>query len=252
MTKCLVRTAFAAALVCAAGNAQTDTAKKTTAPQRPKETFWEWALRFSGISVTPNTLKGAGEELLPGQIWVADLTSGARRRVTPGDGYRSPVYFANGSDILALQGAYAVRIAAGGEKPAKLYSLAGIAKLVGFSLDSPDEVLILREDDAGHALPARLSVSTGTVAPLPYDPQSNRDRQMLEHLQDWQRSYGGTTVYVKRESKEAMSGTVDILNVFVKAPGRDPRNVSLCDTANCGQPSLSPDGNRVLFIKTAL
>ena len=183
---------------------------------------------------------------------MAELPAGARHRVSPDDGYRSPVYFPNGSDILALQGASVVRISAGGQKPAKLYNIAGIAKLVGFSLDGPDEVLLLKEDEAGHTLPARLSVTTGTITPLPYDPQSGRDRQMLEYLQDWQRSYGDTTVYVKRESREVLSGTVDVFNVFMKVPGRDPLNVSRCDMGSCGQPSLSPDGKRVLFIKTGL
>jgi hypothetical protein len=250
MRESLVRTTLAVALMCAvAGHAQTTTAKKTAAPQRPKETFWEWVLRFSGISASPNTLKGADDEMLAGQVWVADLASGERHKITSDGGYRSPLYFPDGNDILAVQGTYAVRISSNGKKPAKLFVIAGITKLVGFSLDNPDEVLILKEDDAGHTLPARLSVGSGGITPLPYDPQSSRDRQMLEHLQDWQRSYGDITVYVKRESREALSGTKDVSNVFLKAPGRDPQNVSGCDAGNCVQPSLSPDGKRVLFIK---
>jgi hypothetical protein len=261
----LVRIALAAALVCTLVctivgtiNAQTQStaaqtpptnAKKAAPPPKPKETFWEWALRFSGISANPNTLKGPGDEPPSGQVWMADLPSGTRRKITPDSGYRSPVYFPNGSDILALQGSYVVRISSGGDKPAKLYSVAGVTKLVGFSLGGPAEVLALMEDDAGHVSAARLTVSTGAITPLPYDPQLSRDRQMLEHLQDWQRSYGDTVVYVKRESRQALSGTVQVVNVFLKYPGRDPQNVSACDLASCGQPSLSPDGNRVLFVK---
>jgi hypothetical protein len=254
MRRNLVRIALAAVLLCGlvrttAGQAQSTKAKKTAAPSPPKETFWEWALRFSGISANPSTLKGAGDEPLSGQVWVADLRSGTRRKITPDSGYRSPVYFPNGSDILALQGAYVVRISSGGDKPAKLYSAAGVTKLVGFSLAGPAEALALTEDEAGHVSAARLPVSTGAIIPLPYDPQSSRDRQMIEHLQDWQRAYGDTVVYVKRESRQALSGTVEVSNIFLKSPGRDPQNVSGCDLANCGQPSLSPDGNRVLFIK---
>jgi hypothetical protein len=235
-----------------AGQAQSTKAKKTGTPPPPKETFWEWALRFSGISASPNTLKGAGDEPPSGQVWMADLASGTRRKITPDSGYRSPVYFPNGSDILALQAGYVVRISSAGDKPAKLYSIAGITKLVGFSLAGPAEALALTEDEAGHVSPARLSVSTGAITPLPYDPQSSRDRQMLEHLEDWQRSYGDTVVYVKRESRQALSGTVEVVNIFLKYPGRDPQNVSGCDLENCGQPSLSPDGKRVLFIKASM
>jgi hypothetical protein len=235
----------------AATAAQAPNNKATTSP-RVRETFWEWALRFSGVSANPNTLKGAGDELVSGRIWMTDLASGATREMTPEGGYRSPIYYPNGADILALQGADVVRIPSGRDRASKLYNIAGIAKLVGFSLDSPDEVLMLKEDDVGHSSTSRLSVRTGAVTPLPYDPQSSRDRQMLEHLQDWQRTYGATTVYVKSETRETLSGTVDVGNVFVKVGGKDPANISRCDITNCGQPSLSPDGNRVLFIKGGL
>lgn len=110
--------------------------------------------------------------------------------------------------------------------------------------------MILKEDPAGHVSAARLSISAGTLTALPYDPKSSRDRQMLEHLEGWERSYGDTLLYVKSESKPALSGTVEVFNVFLKTPGRDPRNVSDCDIASCGRPSLSPDGTRVLYIRT--
>jgi hypothetical protein len=238
-------------LVAAAGDTQTLN-KKTTAPPQPKETFWERVLRFSGVSANPNTLKGADDELVSGQVWMADLRSGAMRKITPEFGYRSPVYYPNGADILVLQGAAVVRISSGAEPPAKLYHIAGIVKLVGFSIDDPDQVLVLTEDEQGRTSGSRLSVETGAVRPLPYDPGSSRDRQMLEDLEGWQRTYGGTTVYIKRESRETLSGTAEISNVFVKSAGRDPLNISRCDMTNCGQPSLSPDGNRVLFIKGGL
>jgi len=242
----------ASALVCAlASHAQQSNATKPAAPPKQKESFWEWVLRFSGVSANPSTLKGGEDDLLSGQVWVADLPSGARRKITTDGGYRSPVYYPNCSDVLTLQGGYLVRISSSGQ-PAKLYSAGGITKLIGFSVDGPEEVLALKEDEAGRVSPARLSTSTGKVIPLPYDPQSSRDRQMLEHLQDWQRSYGDTALYVKRESREALSGTVEVLNVFVRTPARDPQNVSGCETASCGQPSLSPDGKRVLFIKAVL
>jgi Tol biopolymer transport system component len=249
MKRSVVWIVLAAALASiAAGQAQDTKAKGTTAPQRPKETFWEWALRFTGISANPNTLK-SGDELVAGQVWVADLASGTSRKITSDGSYRSPVYFPTGSEILALQGDGVVRLSAGGYKTEKLYSIAGIAKIVGFSRGGPAEVLILAEDDAGQVSAARLSIITGTVTPIPFEPQSERDRQMLEHLRGWQRSYGDTTVYVKREPRQTFSGPVEVLNVFLKTPGRNPQNVSGCALLNCGQPSLSPDGNRVVFVK---
>lgn len=238
-------------LVATAGHTQTPN-KKPTAPPQPKETFWERVLRFSGVSANPNTLKGADDELVSGQVWMADLRSGSMRKITPEFGYRSPVYYPSGADILVVHGADVVRISSGAEPPAKLYHIAGIIKLVGFSIDDPDQVLMLKEDEQGRTSGSRLSVKTGAVALLPYDPGLSRDHQMIEDLEGWQRTYGGTTVYIKRESRETLSGTVEISNVFVKSAGRDPLNISRCDMTNCGQPSLSPDGNRVLFIKGGL
>lgn len=234
----------------AAGDAQT--AKKISAQPQAKETFWQWALRFSGVSANPSTLKGADDEPVAGQVWTADLQSGVTRKITTDDGYRSPLFYPNGADILALQGADVVRIAAGRGLPAKLYHFAGITKLVGFGQDDPDQVLLVKEDEDGHPSVSRLSLKTGAIAPLPYDPESIRDRETLEDLQGWQRSYGATTVYVKRESRQTLSGTVERSNVLVKPAGRDPVNISKCDTTDCGQPSLSPDGTHVLFIKGGL
>jgi hypothetical protein len=68
-------------------------------------------------------------------------------------------------------------------------------------------------------------------------------------LQGSERSYPAGTVYVKREASEAMSGRVERTNVFWKQPGHDPVNVSHCELANCGQPSLSFDGTKLAFIK---
>lgn len=237
-------------LLSAAGNAQTS--RKTGVPPQSRETLWQWALRFSGVSANPSTLKGADDEPFAGQVWTADLQSGATRKITTDDGYRSPVFYPNGADILALQGADVVRISSGGGEPAKLYHIPGITKLVGFGLDDPDHVLILNEDPQGHSAVSRLSLKTGALAPLPYDPQSSRDREMLEGLQGWQRTYGAATLYVKRESRQTLSGTVERSNVLVKSANQDPLNISKCDTTDCGQPSLSPDGVRVLFIKGGL
>jgi Holliday junction resolvase len=247
----LVRIVFAASLVwTAVSHGQDAKTKKAAAPQRPKETFLEWALRFAGISANPNTLK-SGEEMQGGQVWVADVAGGTRRKITADEGYRSPVYFPAGSDILALQGGYVVRIPTGSDRAEKLYRAENITKLVGFSRETPGEVLALTEDDARRVVPATLLVNSGGITPFPFDPQSSRDRQMLEHLEGWQRSYGETVVYVKREPRQALSGSVEVFNVFLKTPGRDPVNISDCDMANCGQPSLSPDGSRVLFIKAS-
>ncbi|MBV9405795.1 MAG: hypothetical protein JO211_10655 [Acidobacteriaceae bacterium] len=216
-----------------------------------KETFWEWALRFSGISANPNTLKSAGDEPASGQIWLADVTSGTTRKITPDTGYRSPVFSPDGASILALKGEDVIRISIAAARTEKLYSISGISKLIGFSLDDTSEVLILKQTGKSTPVPAQLSITTGAITPLPYDPDSAEDRQMLEHLQGWQREYGTSILYVKRENFQALSGSIEIANVFLKIDDHDPQNISHCDTVNCGQPSLSPDKTQVVFIKAS-
>jgi len=84
---------------------------------------------------------------------------------------------------------------------------------------------------------------------VPYDAASNQDLQMLESLQGWSRTYGDKYIYVKRQTKQAFSGTVEWSDVFLNVGNREPVDVSRCDGANCGQPSLSEDGRLLVFVK---
>jgi hypothetical protein len=72
---------------------------------------------------------------------------------------------------------------------------------------------------------------------------------MVENLQSWDRVYGDKRVYVKRETKQAMSGPVEWTDVFQRVNSQEPVNVSRCDGANCGQPSMSADGRLIVFVK---
>lgn len=215
------------------------------------ESFWEKLLRISGISASPSTLKGPGDEVESGQIWLAEVGPKRTHRLAVGSGYRSPVFMPRGNDILALEGNDIVRLSSAGGEPKKLYAVSRATKLVGFSLDDPDKVLILTEDAAGHSGVGLLSVSTGSVTPLAYDPASSKDRHMIEHLRSWDRVYGNKSVYVKRQTKQDLSGAVEWTDVYLKVGDEEPANVSKCNGVNCGQPSLSAGGELLVFIRAA-
>jgi Tol biopolymer transport system component len=217
------------------------------AKERKTESFLERVLRVSGISASPTTLKGPGDEVQSGQIWLIELGSGNKQSLTAEGRYRSPVFAPEGKSIYALRGTDLVRLSGGA--PQKLSSIKGISKLVGFSEDDADKVLILVADDAGKWIVELLSVSTGKVEVIPYASDSGADLQMLEHLRSWDRTYGDKTVYVKRQSKSSLSGPVEWTDVFLKQGASAPVNISACDQLNCGQPSLSPDGKRLLFVE---
>jgi hypothetical protein len=234
----------------AAQNPKTPAAPTQTARQKPSPGFIDRVLKYLGISDSPETLKGLGDEVTSGELWVADLDSQATRAVASGDSFRSPVFVPGTKDILALSGADVVRLSPGLSEIKKLYSIAEVTKLVGFDADDPDSVLVLRSNDAGgHPRVGLLSLSTGKVATLAYDPTSSAELQMVENLAGWTRNYGDKQIYVRTQTKQALSGPVEWTDVFLKADGKDPMDVSHCNGVNCGQPSLSVDGRLVVFVK---
>ncbi|MGA9669828.1 MAG: hypothetical protein WBQ94_11495 [Terracidiphilus sp.] len=231
---------------------QTQPQKPAPAPsakQKPSPGFIDRVLKFLGISDSPGTLKSLGDEQ-SGALWVADLGSHTTHAVARGEGYRSPVFMPESGDILTLSGSDVVRISPSGEMK-KLYSIAAITKLVAGSVDNPDTVLILLTNNAGgHPRIGLLSISTGKVTPLAYDPNSGVDLQMVENLEGWTRSYNDKQIYVQRQTKQALSGAVEWSDVFLKSAGQNPVNVSRCNGSNCGQPSLSANGRLLVFVKS--
>jgi len=232
---------------------QNQTPKPPAAPpakQKSAPGFIDRVLKYLGIADSPGTLKGPGDEVASGELWVADTGSLANHAVASGGSYRSPVFVPGSNEILALSGAELVRFSAGSGEPKNLYSVAGVTKLVAFSADDPDSVLILQSGDgSGHPRVGLLSLSSARVTPLAYDPSSSADLQMIENLEGWTRIYGDKRVYVRRQTKQAVSGVVEWSDVFLRIDGQEPIDVSQCKGSNCGQPSLSADGRMLVFVK---
>jgi hypothetical protein len=219
--------------------------------QKPRTSFTESVLKFLGISASPGTLKGPGDEITSGQLWLADLQAKTTRQLTFSEEYRSPIFLVGNKDLLALRGSEVMRIPSAGGEGKHLYSVDGILKLVGASPEDPTTVLILLRTEAGggHPRVGELTVSTGKVTPLPYDAASGDDLQMVEDLAGWSRIFGGTHIYVEKQSKKALSSTVEWRDVFLQVDSQPPVDVSQCDGVNCGQPSLSADGRWLVFVK---
>lgn len=223
---------------------------------KPSTSFTERVLKFLGIANSPGTLKGPGDEVTTGELWLADLEDRTTRRLTSSAGYRSPIFLPESNDVLALRGTDVVRISKADGKETKLHSSDGILKLVGANSPAGDRskdtgtVLILMRGRPGERpRVALLTIATGAVNAVPYDPTSPQDLQMLENLEGWSRTYGDRRVYVDRQSKDAFSGTVEWSDVFLVVGKQQPVDVSQCDGLNCGQPSLSTDGHLLVFVK---
>ena len=223
---------------------------RVASKQKASTSFIDRVAKILGISASPGTLKGPGDEAINGELWLADLQAGTRRALTPGDAYNSPIFLAGGDRVLALRGTEVVQIASVGGHSRKLYSVDGIMKLVGTSsADTGTILILLRGEAGGRPRVGLLSVTTGAVTPLAYDPASSQDLQVVEELEGSSRTYGDRHIYVKRQSKQALSGRVEWSDVFLQVGSQPPVNASHCDGQNCGQPSLSADGRLLVFVK---
>jgi hypothetical protein len=143
-----------------------------------------------------------------------------------------------------------VRIPSTGGEGTKLHSVEGALKLVGASGSDPNQILaLLHSTGSSHPRVALLAADTGAITELPYDSSSSQDLQLVEDLQGWSRVSGENRIFVKRQTKESVAGTLEWTDVFLIAHGQQPVDVSRCDGVNCGQPSLSQEASPLVYVK---
>jgi len=213
------------------------------------ETMVDRLLRVAGLTASPVQMRGPGDDIVAGDIWVASPGGPAPVALTSGGGYTSPIFSPINGSILALKSDSVMRIPASGGSGAPIQKAGGVLKLVGFDGQNTDEIVVLL-DGSGRSPLGVLSLKSGRVTPLPYDAKSDSERRMLAQVRDQARVYGDASVYVKTESKAGLSRTIEWTDVYLRRGNASPRNVSACDGVNCGQPALSPDGRRVAFVKS--
>jgi hypothetical protein len=210
--------------------------------------FLNRIMRVLGISATPSQMKGESD-VSAGQIWIADLERDTRMALTTDFDYRWPVYDSSGEAIVALRGDSLVAISTKNGQIRVLRNILGVEKLVGFDREDPDTLLVVLDKDTAPL--ALLSVETGALTPLPYDPKSKEHRRMLSHVKGEERVYGTARVYVKVESKRGLEGELEWGEVYLQQGETTPRNVSKGDGVNCSQPSLSPNAKAVVYVRAS-
>lgn len=73
---------------------------------------------------------------------------------------------------------------------------------------------------------------------------------MLGHLAGWDRAYGNTRVYMEKTEREGVGGTaIEFTDVYLKRGSDPPVNLTRGTGISSSQPSLSPDSERVVFIR---
>ena len=237
---------LAGGLFVAAALTVQPTPHRATTPRR--EPLLKRLLRIAGLTAAPSQMKGLGDEVEPGNIWIATIGQQGSRALTRDGGYRSPVFGADGS-LYALRGETIVRVPSDGSRARPAGKVSGAAKLVGLEAAGSDEVVVLLDTPAAGSPLASVSLKGGGMRPLPYDSRSEEERRMLAQIRGQVRVYGETTVYTKTETRSGLARPVEWVDVYVRRGGGDPENVSACDGVNCLQPALSPDGRSVVFVK---
>ncbi len=227
-----------------------DKPKPAQKPPIKKETTVQWLLRVLGISATPSAMKG-DDDSFSGDLWLADLTTRASQRLTREGGYRSPIVLARDAKLLVLKGENVVEVAIESREVKPRFTIAGVVKLIGVNTEDANQVLFLRSSGEQKFSVGTFSLSDGRIEARKLDLNSDDDLRMLAFLRGWERVYDGgkTRLYTKAETKEGLAGKVEWRDVYLKRNGSDPVNVSNCDGVNCGQPSLSPSGRFVVYVK---
>jgi len=215
-------------------------------PPPPRESIITKLLRIAGLTVAPTQMRGPGDDVASGDVWITSLDPLAPRALTTDCGYRSPITGPDGS-VYALKGDTIVRLSAQGQ-PAPVQKAPGVGKLVGFDPATKDEVVVLLESSSGGPL-ASIALKTGAMTALPHDAQSADERTLLAQIRGQDRTYGDIVVYTKNETKPGISRPIEWSDVYVKRGNNPPQNVSGCDGVNCVQPALSPDRRSVVFVK---
>ena len=214
------------------------------------DTLMDRLLRVAGLTAAPAQLRGPGDEVETGNIWIANLERGTASALTSDGGYRSPVVSPADGSVYALKGETVVRFPASNGKGAVVQKVTGALKLVGFEGKNGDEIIVLVDSGPAGSPLGVVSLKSGRVTPLPYNANSEDQRRMLAQIRGQRRVYGDTSVYTKSESKRGLSRLIEWTDVYLKRGDAEPQNISLCDGVNCAQPALSPDGRRLAFIKT--
>jgi hypothetical protein len=214
------------------------------------ESLVEKLLRVSGLTLAPTHVRGPGDEIEAGNIWIVNLDRRSASALTVDGGYRSPTFSPAAGSVYALKGDTIVRIPPEGGAAVPVQKIPGAIKLVGFDGRSADEVVVLLDIGAAGSPLGVASLKSGKVTPLPYDAKSDDERRILTQIRAQDRIYGNTIVYTKTESKRGLARNIEWTDVYLRHDNAPPQNISACDGVNCAQPALSPDKRSVVFVKT--
>jgi hypothetical protein len=206
------------------------------------QTFWRTVTDYFKNALANIGALGEGRARA-GQIWIAQVAGttlkGEPHPVGSFTNLSWPV-LGPGGYVYALEDRQVVRLGRNGDKTVLAGSSAPWLKLIGVSakgavmglVEEPPfgKVAILEAD-------GRMTVGT----PPGNDEDRARHALLLEEAQAYRDGRKLTISYSQRGGRG--------LDIFITAPGSSSVNLSDCGDDSCGQPSLSPDGAQVMWIR---
>ena len=91
------RTVLTVVMMAAVVNVLAD--QQQPPPPPPKESIVTKLLRIAGLTVAPTQMRGPGDDVPAGDIWIVTLDQRAPRPLTTDGGYRSPLVAADGTNL---------------------------------------------------------------------------------------------------------------------------------------------------------
>jgi hypothetical protein len=199
-------------------------------------TFWAGIDYLGVIFKAVGSLGGGADQ---GQVWVVDLVTGERRQISNADGLAWPVLDTDQSTIFALRGRQLVRLKVHGGETVSVGPQANWRKLVG--VNATGDVLGFLAGPAG--VQPVLLTSKGELLTLPKLETEEEQVRVSRLLQENRAYQNGRELIVTRSARGGRGYDVNLIT------GDLARNLSDCGDNACGQPSLSPDGRYVLYIR---
>ena len=219
--------------VASTASAQTESEPEESVVAR---IFWKGVEALNLIFKAVGSLGGSPDA---GEVWIVDLNDGSQRRVG-GTDLMWPVLAPDGDAIFAVRDGDVVRFGLSGGDEVPVENSADWRKLIGVMQDGSILGIV---EGSPRARPALIKPSA-ELELLPA-PETDEDRRNVSLLLQQDRAYADDRALLVRRSARGGRG----FDVFlVTAPDRQ-RNLSDCGDERCGQPSLSPDGEKVLYVR---
>lgn len=207
-------------------------------PSLLAQTFWAGV---DYLRLTFNAVGSLGGGADRGQVWIVDLATGERRPVPNADDLAWPVLAPDHSTIFALRGRQVMRLTSSGGDVLPVGPEANWRRLLG--VDGSGDVLGFIEGRP-RAQPAVMTDKEALL--ILSQPEKEGERAHISMLLQENLAYDNRRELTVTRSRRGGRGyDVNLVD------GDTVKNLSDCGDDACGQPSLSPDGRYVLYIRAA-